>query len=300
MPCCGKEILPNFGSQSETGRIFNILLKHPKDAFISKENIDAQWEKLNYLSPPDYDKALEEYENFAQLLKNEVQEFYYLPQNDRTGLDSLYTHDPVIITKKGAILCTMGKAERQGEPGAISTVLADIGIPVLGAITGEGTLEGGDVVWLNEKTLAVGMGYRTNLEGIRQLQELTADFVDNFIVVTLPHWKGPDDCLHLMSMLSPVDDDLAVVYSPLMPVPFRQGLIEMGIKLIEVPEEEYDSMGCNILALAPRKCLMLSGNPLTKKKLEDEGVEVLEYEGKEISHKGAGGPTCLTRPLLRE
>ncbi len=293
-------MLPNFGSQSETGKIFNILLKHPKDAFLSDENIEKHWQKLNYSSAPEFDKAVEEYDSFVKILKKEVHEFYYLPKDDRTGLDSIYTHDPVIITKKGAILCTMGKFDRQGEPGAIAPILADIGIPVLGAITGDGTLEGGDVVWLNEKTLAVGMGYRTNFEGIRQLKDLTSDFVDNFIVVTLPHWKGPDDVLHLMSMISPVDDDLAVIYSPLMPVPFRQGLIELGIKLIEVPDAEYDNMACNILAIAPRKVVMLTGNPNTKKMLEAEGVTVYEYEGKEISFKGAGGPTCLTRPLLRE
>jgi N-dimethylarginine dimethylaminohydrolase len=117
--------------------------------------------------------------------------------------------------------------------------------------------------------------------------------------VPLPHWKGPDDVFHLMSVISPIDKDLAVVYSKLLPVPFRQELIDRGIKFIEVPDSEFETMGCNILAVAPRKCLMLEGNETTKNKLINENVEVIEFKGDEICRKGAGGPTCLTRPLLR-
>jgi N-dimethylarginine dimethylaminohydrolase len=289
-----------FGCQSEVDQIKSLLLKHPKDAFMSQEYIQSQWEELNYLASPDYDKALKEYDNFVEYLKKSISDIYYLPQNDKTGLDSIYVHDPVIITNKGAILCNMGKEKRRAEPSAAGEFLLELGIPILGSITGEGTLEGGDVVWIDERTLAVGLGYRTNEEGIRQLKELTRDFVDESVVVPLPHWKGPGDVLHLMSLLSPINHDLAVVYSRLLPVPFREWLLRRGIRLLEVSDSEFETMACNILAVSPRKCIMISGNPQTKQMLEDKGIEVWEYGGEEISMKGAGGPTCLTRPLLRE
>jgi len=289
-----------YGSQSEVGRIKSILIKHPRDAFISQENIDDQWADLYYLGCPDYEKALEEYEHFENLIGNEVDEIYHLPEDARVGLDSMYVHDPVLITEKGAILCNMGKEERFEEPLAVKDYLDELGVPVLGAIRGAGTVEGGDVVWLGHNRLAVGLGYRTNAEGIRQLEELTKDLVEEFVVVPLIHWSGPEDVLHLMSMISPIDRDTVVVHSRLLPVPFRQWLIERGMKLIDIPDDEYATMACNILALAPRKCIMIEGNPKTKQMLENEGCTVWEYKGQEISKVGSGGPTCLTRPLLRE
>ncbi len=288
-----------FGSQSEVGRIQKILIKHPKDAFISQKNVDAQWKELNYSGCPDYARALEEYENFVDLLKKEVSEIHYLPRSEKVGLDSIYARDALLVTKKGAILCSMGKELRRGEPEAAGDFLSKLGVPVLGAITGEGRLEGGDVIWLDERTLAVGQGYRTNQAGISQLKELTAGLVDEFVVVPLPHWRGAEHVFHLMSLISPVDYNLAVVYSRLLPIPFRQWLINRGMRLIEVPDSEFPTMACNVLAVSPRKCITLSRNPLTKRTLEDEGVEVWEFVGEEICRKGAGGPTCLTRPLLR-
>ncbi|NIO48606.1 MAG: amidinotransferase [Candidatus Aminicenantes bacterium] len=289
-----------FGSQSEVDQIKSLLLKHPKDAFICQDNIQSQWKELNYLASPDYDKALKEYDNLVEYLTKSIPEIYYLPQKDKTGLDSIYVHDSVVITNKGTILCNMGKEKRRGEPRAAGEFLLKLGIPILGSITGEGKLEGGDVVWIDERTVAVGLGLRTNEEGIRQLKEFTRDIVDEFIAVPLPHWKGPGDVLHLMSLISPVDHDLAVVFSRLLPVRFREWLQRRGIQLLEVPDSEFETMACNILAVAPRKCIMLSGNPQTKQILENKGIEVWEYGGEEISKKGAGGPTCLTRPLLRE
>ena len=285
--------------RSEVGKIEKILLKHPRDTFINQENIDAQWEHLNYFGCPDYNLAKSEYESFIELLNRDVSEIHFLPQSGKTGLDSVYVHDPVIVTEKGAILCSMGKQARRGEAAAVAEYLAELDIRIVGAITGMGRLEGGDLLWLGGRTLAVGLGYRTNEDGIRQLKELTDDIIDEFMVVPLPHWSGPNKVLHLMSLISPVDYDLAVVYSRLLPVPFRQWLIDRGMKLIEVPDTEFATMACNVLAVAPRKCIVLSGNPITKRMLEDEGVEVREFQGEEICRKGAGGATCLTRPLLR-
>jgi len=289
-----------FGCQSMVKPIKRMLLKHPRDAFLSPENIAAQWQELNYLSAPDFAKALDEYERFASLLSKTIRELDYLPPDAQSGLDSIYVHDPVIVTQRGAILCNMGKEQRRREPAAIGEYLQRIGVPILGRISGDGTLEGGDVVWVDERTLAVGRGYRTNDEGIRQLRELTADIVDEIVVVPLPHWNGPADVLHLMSFLSPIDHDLALVYTRLMPVPFREWLLTRGVRLVEVPDTEYDTMACNVLAVAPRQCIMLEGNPRTRKLLEAEGVEVRVFGGAEICAKGAGGPTCLTRPILRE
>jgi N-dimethylarginine dimethylaminohydrolase len=288
-----------YGCPSEVGAIKRLLLKHPKEAFLSTENIERQWAELNYLGPPDLQRSIEEYDEFIEHLESLVPEIHYLPPNDQTSLDSIYVHDAVAMTSSGAVLGSMGKEQRRGEPAALESFLTGLDIPILGAITGEGRLEGGDVVLLDKRTLAVAEGYRTNREGIRQLRDLTKDFVSEIQVVPLPHWQGPDDVFHLMSILSPIDHDLAVVFSRLMPVPFREWLIQRGIKLIEVPDAEFETMGCNVLAVSPRKCIMLTGNPRTKQMLETEGVEVWEYEGREISKKGAGGPTCLTRPIWR-
>ncbi|MCJ7458790.1 MAG: arginine deiminase family protein [candidate division Zixibacteria bacterium] len=288
-----------YGGQSEIRKIQSILVKHTKDAFISQKNIDTQWRKLNYLERPDYNKAQEEYANFLNLLKREVSDIHYLSRNQDTGLDSIYTRDPLIITNSGAILCNMGKEERSGEPAATRDILIQLDIPILGVIAGLGRLEGGDVIWLDENTLVVGQGYRTNETGICQLKELTKELVNEFMVVYVPKWRGPGDVLHLMSLISPIDYNLAIVYPKLLPASFISWLINRGIKLLEVSESEFETMACNILTIAPRKCIMLSGNPNTKRILEEEGVKVWEYLGEEICKKGAGGPTCLTRPLLR-
>lgn len=275
-----------------------MLLKHAREAFISQEHIDAQWEGLFYLGRPDYGKAIDEYDKLVNLLESLDMELTFLPRDDETTLDSIYTHDPLIVTDQGAVLGNMGKPARSPEPEAAGTYLESIGVPTLGRITGKGRVEGGDVLWVDERTLAVGQGYRTNAEGIRQLGELLGDSVD-IVSVPLPHWTGPDDCLHLMSFISVVDSDLAVVYSRLMPVPFRQWLLEQGFTLVEVPDEEFDTFACNVLAVAPRKCVMLTGNPQTQRGLEEAGAEVWAFEGQEICLKGTGGPTCLTRPILR-
>jgi N-dimethylarginine dimethylaminohydrolase len=289
----------SYSSQSEASKIQSILLKHPKDAFISQSNVDNQWEELNYSGCPEYEKALIEYEDFVSLLESDIPEVLFLPVDNTTGLDSIYVRDSIVITKQGAILCNMGKALRQGETSAVGRYLEQLGIPVLGAIAGKGRLEGGDVIWLDEDTLIVGEDYRTNAEGIRQLRELTATFINELVVVPLPRWRGPEDVFHLMSIISPVDVDLAVVYSKLLPIPFYEMLIEHGIQLLDVTDAEFASMGCNVLAIAPRRCIVLSGNPNIKRKLENAGADVFEYVGEEISRKGAGGPTCLTRPIQR-
>ena len=281
------------------GSLKRVLIKHPKDAYQSQAKINEQSRQLNYIGVPDYNKAIIDYERLVDFLKSSSIQIDYLPKDNITSLDSIYTHDPCVITNGGIILCNMGKDLRIPESTSIASFFKSIGVPILGQIEAPGTLEGGDVVWINERTVAVGEGYRTNAEGIHQFKTLLKNHVDKVISVPLPHWTGKEDCLHLMSNVSPIDNDLYLVYSRLLPVSFRQYLLELQIQLIEVPDEEYASMGCNVLAVAPRKVIMINGNPITKLRLETEGVEVHTYDGSEISIKGAGGPTCLTRPYLR-
>lgn len=288
-----------YGCQSMVGKVGAILLKRPEQAFISQENLDQTWEAFRYFGCPDYQKVLEEYDVFEQIIRDNVENVYYLPQDDRTGLDSIYTHDPLKITKKGAIYFPMGKELRSREYMATQAYLESIGISTLGHITPPGKMEGGDVLWIDERTVAIGRGYRTNDEGIRQFKELTKGLVDEYIIVPMPHGDGVDCCLHLMSIISFVDTDKAVVYSKYMPVFFREYLLERGIQLIECNDKEYDYLGSNLLALAPGKCVLIDGCPEIQKKVEDAGVTVYTYEGKEMSYRGTGGPTCLTCPLYR-
>ncbi len=287
-------------AQSEVAPLRRVLVKHAREAFASPEAIAAEWRALHFTKPPDFARAIAEYDAFLERLADAGAAIERLPTASGVGLDSIYTRDASVVCGRGVILCRMGKPARVGEPAAQEAAFRGLGLPILGAIQPPGRLEGGDVVWLDERTVAVGRGYRTNAEGIHQLHELLGDSVDQVIAVALPHWRGPDDVFHLMSAISPVDRDLAVVYSPLLSVPFRESLLERGVALVEVPDEEFGTMGANVLALGPRKCLVLAGNPKTRARLERAGAEVIEYEGREISLAGSGGPTCLTRPIERQ
>ena len=286
-------------SHSEYGKLKSVFIKKASAAFINDAHIDQHWEALNYLGKPQINKALEEYEAFEQVFKDNGTEIFYLPEDTTVNMDSIYCRDAAIATSAGMIICNMGKEGRKNEPLAEQKAFEAKGIPVLGVIKAPGTLEGGDVAWLDDKTLAVGHTYRTNLEGIKQLTDLLAPIGVTVMSVPMPHYKGPTDVFHLMSVLSPVDKNIAVVYSPLIPIVFRNELINRGYELVEVPDEEFDSMGCNVLAIAPSVCLMVKGNPKTKAALEKAGCKVIEYQGAEISVKGGGGPTCLTRPIER-
>lgn len=284
---------------SEVGRLARVVLKHARDAFRNDETIESEWRALNFTAAPNLQKAIAEYDRFQEIIASTGAEIRWLPARPGTGLDSIYVRDATVICDRGAIICNMGKPQRAWEPPAQQAAFDEWEIPVVGEIRSPGRLEGGDVVWLGPRTIAVGRGYRTNDEGIRQLSALLAGAVDEVIVVPLPHWKGHGDVFHLMSIISPVDEDLAVVYSPLLPVPFRERLLDRGIQLVEVPEGEFDSLGPNVLAIEPRRCLMVAGNPRTRRLLESAGADVHVYVGTEISLKGGGGPTCLTRPIER-
>ena len=286
-------------SHSESGKLTSLFLKKASAAFINDAHISKHWASLNYLEKPLIEKALAEYEAFEKILKDNGAQIFYFPEDSSVNMDSIYCRDAAIATTKGMIICNMGKEGRKNEPLAQQKAYETAGIPVLGVIKAPGTIEGGDVAWLDDNTLAVGHTYRTNEQGIQQLTNLLKPLGVKVITAPMPHYRGPSDVFHLMSVLSPIDTNLAVVYSPLMPIVFRNELITRGFELVEVPDTEFDSMGCNVLALAPRTCLMVKGNPITKSRLEAAGCKVIEYEGAEISVKGGGGPTCLTRPITR-
>ncbi|EDP71206.1 hypothetical protein FBALC1_01942 [Flavobacteriales bacterium ALC-1] len=284
---------------SEYLKLESVYIKPAKNAFVSNDELTEQWQELNYLARPDFNSSLEEYKMFQEYFITKNIEIQFFPFDENVKIDSIYCRDASIATDFGMLICNMGKGGRINEPQSHLKIYKSNNSPVLGIIESPGTLEGGDVAWLDETTLAVGHTYRTNEVGIKQLKALLEPKGIEIIVVELPHYKGENDVFHLMSILSPVDKNLAVVYSPLMPISFRNELLNRGFELIEVPDEEFESMGCNVLAIAPRQCLMVDGNPKTKQLLEQAGCNVTTYKGNDISVKGGGGPTCLTRPLLR-
>lgn len=290
----------HYGSQSMTGKLKTVLIKHPEVAFRNQNTLNADFEAFGYIGAPDYETVLKEYSVFEAALKSEGAELLYLPMEASVGLDSIYAHDPLKVTKNGAIYFPMGKALRAKEAAATRNFLEAKGIPTLGVIEAPAMIEGGDIVWLDERTVAIGRGYRTNDAGIEAFRKLTQGIVDEIIVVPMPHGDGPEACLHLMSIISMVDQDLAVVYSKYMPVFFRELLLKRGMTLIETPDAEYDYLGTNVLAIAPRVAIMLEGNDTVKKGLEACGAKVYTYPGKEVSYRGTGGPTCLTAPISRE
>ncbi|WP_420405268.1 dimethylarginine dimethylaminohydrolase family protein [Nisaea sp.] len=285
--------------QNETGKIRRVLMKHARDAFVNQEKIDAEWRVFNYLGAPDFRQSCAQSDRLADILEELGCVIEWLPADLSVGIDSIYVRDNAVISDNGAVLCRMGKPARRPEPAALASGLEIAGIPVLGEIGGTGMVEGGDLVWLDGDVIAIADGYRTNAEGVRQLKALLGDAVSEIVTVPVPHRNGLGDVLHLMSFISPIAPDLALVYPRMMPVFFRKWLEARGISLVEVPDEEYDSMGCNVLAVAPRVAVMLEGNPVTRRRLEAAGVAVHCYDGSEISAKGCGGPTCLTRPLDR-
>lgn len=285
---------------SEYGKIKSILLHPAKNSFVSDANIKEQWQMLNYLSAPDYRLALKEYDYFQGLLEQTGAIIFTLSTSEKTNIDAIYCRDTSLATDFGLIIGNMGKAARKNENIEVALAAKSLGLDILGEIKHPGTLEGGDVAWIDEKTLAVGHSYRTNEEGIRQLKAFLNPKGIEVLVFSLPHYKGQDDVFHLMSIFSPVNTSVAVVYSPLMPISLRNTLLERGFNLVEVPDEEWDSMGCNVLAIAPGKCLLVEGNPITQERLEKAGCEVIAFPGKAICLPGGGGPTCLTRPLIRE
>lgn len=283
-----------YGGHTNTAPLRRVLVYPPVAA-----DAGVSWEAFGYFRPTDQARAAEEHAAFRQLLAAAGAEVIVGELDAAALQDGIFPYDPAITTDAGAILCRMGKPLREREVAQMEATLSELGIPIAGRIVAPGLLEGGDTFWLDARTLAVGQGYRTNAEGIRQLTAILAEQGVSTVVVPLPHWHGPAECLHLLSLISPLDERLAVVYRPLLPVPFVEELAARGWELIDVPDDEFATQGPNVLALGPRRCLILRENAETERRLRAAGCEVTVYTGNEISHNRSGGPTCLTRPLLR-
>ena len=283
----------DYGSQSMVAPLARVLVHRPGERFG-----DADPEHWHYASRPDLERAQHEHDAFVALVASSGAEIVELG-TDADSADSIYTHDSSIVTDAGAIVLNMGKPLRRPETAAVARRFAELGVPIHRTLTGDALAEGGDLLWLDHDTLAAGHGFRTNAAGIAALQEALEPLGARLLPVALPYHRGPAACLHLMSLISMVDADLAVVYRPLLPVPFLEELERRAIDTVDVPDAELDSMGPNVLALGPRDCLMLEGNPVTGERLERAGCRVQTYRGNEVSLKGEGGATCLTRPILR-
>jgi N-dimethylarginine dimethylaminohydrolase len=256
----------------------------------------AAWDEYGWRARPDVAAAQAEHEALCVLLEEAGAEVV-VSAHDPGNPDAIYTYDPTLVGRDGAVLLRPGKEGRRGEPEATVVPLECAGVPVSGWIDGPATVEGGDTVWLDEKTLLVGIGYRTNEAAPDALRAVLPD--TDVVAFDLPHWNGAGEVMHLMSFLSPLDRDLALVYPRIAPTRLMHLLAERGMEVVEVPDDEFGTMGPNVLALGPRRALALEGNDETRRRMERRGVDVSTYRGDEISRKGDGGPTCLTRPLLR-
>jgi dimethylargininase len=279
-----------YGCQSMTGELRRVLVREPR-----VEDLQG-WQTCGWRGEPDARRIAAEHEAFCELLQQAGAEVVLAESPAPGNPDALYTYDPALVADDGALLLQPGKKCRRGEVDAMASDLERAGVPVAGRLEGPAWAEGGDCCWLDERTLLVGCGYRTNEVGIARLRELLPEV--EVIAYDLPHWHGRREVMHLMSLISPLAPDLVVVYAPLLPTRLAQRLEEREVELVEVPDEEFATLGSNVLALAPRVALAVEGNPTTHRRMEQAGVTVVTYRGEELS-KGDGGPTCLTRPLLR-
>ena len=258
------------------------------------------WRDYGWRAAPDPARAADEHEAFREQLIAAGAEVIVGTTPSPGDPDAIYVYDPVLMTDEGAILLRPGKKGRRGEPDVAAADLAIAGVPVVASLGDAGDpafAEGGDLCWLDPRTLLAGVGYRTTAAGLDTLRGLLPDV--SVVAFDLPHLSGPDACTHLLSFLSILDDDLVVASLPHLPVRLVELLRAREIQIVEVSDEEFDSMGPNVLALGPRVALALEGNPETRRRMEAAGVDVRTYAGEEISRKGDGGPTCLTRPLRR-
>lgn len=279
--------------QDQSSTIQRVFVRPPEAA-------DAgTWRDYGWRAAPDPGRASDEHEAFRAQLEAGGATLVLADTPVPGNIDAIYAYDPTLLTDAGAVLLRTGKPGRRAEPGAMGLDLTAAGIQILGTMQDPGTAEGGDMFWLDERTLLVGRGYRTNDEGIAQLRAYLEPLGAEVVSFDLPHFHGESACMHLMSFISPLAPDLAVVFAPMVPVRLMEMLNDRAVTLVEVPDDEFDSQGPNVLALAPRVALALDGNPETRRRMESAGVDVRTYVGREISRKGDGGPTCLTRPLER-
>jgi dimethylargininase len=293
----GGGTMREFGAQTMARPLKRVLMRRPGESLHAAD--PADW---HYGPTFDAARAVDQYAAFAGLVTDSGADILWMDDNGDGLADAMFTHDPSLVSDAGAVLLNMGKPLRRAEVDAHEGVYRRAGIPVLGRVDGNGRVEGGDCVWVDETTLAVGRGVRTNEAGMAQLRAMLGPHGIEVLGFDLPLWQGEEACLHLMSVISPLDDDLALVFAPLLPAPFYQLLKARGVRLVDAPEEEFrasNGLSLNVLATAPRDVIMISGFEGTRRAMEEAGCTVRTFEGDALCIACEGGPTCLTRPVLR-
>jgi dimethylargininase len=280
-----------FGAQSMTAPLRDVLVKRPGAAFGRAFDDPGH----GYLHPVDLDVARREHDDFVELLASLGPAVHVLDA-ETDSPDLIYQFDPLLVTDAGAIPLRSGKPSRVGEEAVVERWTTGRGIPTIGQIMAPGTVDGGDTFWLRPDLFCIGHSLRTNALGAGQLAGIVGGDIRVFDV---PYGNGPTECLHLLSLISPVADDLACAYLPLLPAGLYELLCDLGVRLLPVPREEFPTLGCNVLAIRPGVTVLAEGNPVTERALRDAGCEVHTYAASEIGINGSGGPTCLTRPILR-
>ncbi|MGF9563102.1 arginine deiminase family protein [Neorhizobium sp. JUb45] len=290
--------MSEYGSQAMSERLLRVMMRRPGKSLLAADA--ANW---HYGPTFDANKAIEQHKVFAGLVEKSGAEVLWI-EDDGDGLaDSMFTHDPSLMTDKGAVILRMGKPLRAAEPELHEKTYRDAGIPILGRIQAPGTVEGGDCIWVDHKTLAIGRGVRSNQAGIEQMQTILAEIGVTVLGFDLPLWQGEEACLHLMSVMSPLAPKLALVHAPLMPAAFYMLLREREYTLIHAPEADFaasNGLNLNVLPVTPNHVIMVSGFPDTKAAMEAHGCKVETFEADALCIACEGGPTCLTRPILRE
>lgn len=284
------------GGQSMTGAIQRVLVCAPRTASWAEA---GSWKSLGYFREPDIARAEAQHARLVERLESAGAEVHFLPRDPRLTLDSVYAHDASFPTDHGMILMHMGKPARRSEPSCHEAFYRSLGVTILGRVEPPGQTEAGDMVWLDETTLLIGEGYRTNADGIEQVRRLLRPFGVAVVSAPLPYGPGPEACLHLMSLISLLDARAAVVDLPWLAVGTVGLLEERGFQLVSIEASERESLACNVLALGNRKLLAIEENRKTNERLKEAGFEVLTFPGTEVCANGSGGPTCLTRPFLR-
>ena len=281
-----------FGARSSTAALREVLVQRPGPAFACAFDVPG----CGFLRPVDLERARREHDGLVDVLDGLGVRVHRLEEGTSASPDGVYVFDPLLVTDRGAVPLRPGKPNRADEPAVLERWMTDHGIPTAGRIEAPGTVEAGDTVWLRDGLFVIGRTLRTNDAGARQLAAIVGGDVR---IVDVPYWKGAAELVHLMSVISPVSDDLAVVFLPLLPAGLYEWLRELGIRLVEVPEAEYPTLGCNVLAVRPGVVVVADGNPATRRGLEAAGVEVHAVPLGEVGENGSGGVTCLTRPVLR-
>jgi N-dimethylarginine dimethylaminohydrolase len=287
-----------------TGELLRVMVCPPGNAGWDNARKAAAWRELGFQRAPDFAAAQSQHETLCRLLSASGAEVVCLPEAESSTLDAVYAHDASLATDYGVVLMNPGKKNRVAEAQAHAQFCGQLGIPVFGEIRLPGTTESGDIVWLDSRTLLIGDGYRTNKGGIEQMRALLSskDSLKNVEVLSapLPYGPGPSACLHLMSLMSMLDEQTILVDLPWLAVETVELLKGRGFQLIEIEYSERDSLACNVLALGQKRLIAIEENGRTNQRMRDAGFDVRTFPGSEICINGAGGPTCLTRPLLRK